>query len=51
MKIAAVDALAGLIAEDELCADMILPSVFDERVVIAVAAAVKRMAIQTGVAH
>jgi malate dehydrogenase (oxaloacetate-decarboxylating) len=51
MKMAAVEALAGLISKEELHADMILPSVFDERVVIAVAAAVKRMAIQTGVAH
>lgn len=51
MKEAAVDALAALISDQELNAGQILPSVFDERVVIALASAVKRAAIRSGVAN
>lgn len=51
MKQAAVDALAALISDQELNAEQILPSVFDERVVIAVASAVKKAAIRSGVAN
>jgi malic enzyme len=40
MKMAAVEAIAGLVAEDELHEDYILPSMFDRRVAEAVAAAV-----------
>jgi malate dehydrogenase (oxaloacetate-decarboxylating) len=39
-KLAAADAIAGLIGNDELAADNIIPSPFDPRVVPAVAAAV-----------
>ena len=51
MKIAAAQALAGLVSEDELCADYILPAAFDPRVKDAVAAAVAEAARRTGVAR
>ena len=51
MKVAAAAAIADLIAESDLRADYIIPSVFDRRVAPAVAAAVSKVAIQTGVAH
>ena len=51
MKIAAANAIAGLISEDELTADYILPTPFDERVKDAVAAAVAEAAKQSGVAR
>jgi len=41
MKLAAVDAIAALVAEDELHDDYILPSMFDRRVAEAVATAVR----------
>jgi malate dehydrogenase (oxaloacetate-decarboxylating) len=41
MKLAAVKAIAGLVAEDELHEDYILPSMFDRRVAEAVATAVR----------
>jgi malate dehydrogenase (oxaloacetate-decarboxylating) len=41
MKLAAVDAIAALVAEDELHEDYILPSMFDRRVAEAVATAVR----------
>jgi malate dehydrogenase (oxaloacetate-decarboxylating) len=41
MKLAAVEAIAGLVAEDELHEDYILPSMFDRRVAEAVATAVR----------
>jgi len=50
MKLAAADALAEVIA-DELTPDHIIPSVFDERVGPAVAAAVARAARADGVAR
>ena len=40
MKLAAAEALAALVSDDELCADFIMPEPFDPRAVEAVAAAV-----------
>ncbi len=51
MKVAAARAIAGVIAENELSADYIIPSVFDRRVADAVAAAVAQAAIEAGVAR
>ena len=51
MKIAAATALAGLIEEDRLCADYIIPAAFDPRVKGAVAAAVAQAARESGVAR
>ncbi len=51
MKMAAAHALAGLIADEDLSADYIIPKAFDERVAPAVAAAVKEAAIRSGVAR
>ena len=50
MKLAAAEALAGLIQDDELSADYIIPKAFDKRVGPAVAAAVADAARRTGVA-
>ncbi|MDA2803704.1 NAD(P)-dependent malic enzyme [Nocardiopsis suaedae] len=50
MKLAAADALADLVGDD-LAADYIIPSTFDERVVPAVAAAVAARARKDGVAR
>ena len=51
MKIAAAEALAGLISEEELSPDYIIPKAFDKRVGPAVAKAVADMARKTGVAR
>ena len=51
MKVAAARALAGLISEDELSADYIIPQAFDKRVGPAVAKAVAEAARKTGVAR
>ena len=51
MKVAAAEAIAGLVADDELNADYILPKAFDPRVGPAVAAAVAQAARDTGVAR
>jgi malate dehydrogenase (oxaloacetate-decarboxylating) len=51
MKLAAAEAIAGVIAEDELHPDYVVPSVFDRRVSIAVAKAVGNAARQSGVAR
>lgn len=51
MKIAAAYAIAELVAEDELREDYVVPDAFDPRVAPAVAAAVARAAIKTGVAR
>ncbi|XKE95458.1 NAD-dependent malic enzyme [Metaplanococcus flavidus] len=51
MKIAAVGAIAGLLSEDELHDDYVIPAPFDSRVAPAVAAAVARAAVETGVAR
>ena len=50
MKIAAARALAGLISDDELCAEYIIPAAFDKRVGAAVAKAVSAAAVKSGVA-
>jgi malate dehydrogenase (oxaloacetate-decarboxylating) len=51
MKIAAARALAGIIPENELTADYIIPAAFDKRVGPTVAAAVAEAARQSGVAR
>ncbi|MBQ0059800.1 MAG: NAD-dependent malic enzyme [Lachnospiraceae bacterium] len=51
MKIAAANAIAGLISDEELSEDYILPAAFDERVGKAVAAAVAEAARKSGVAR
>lgn len=51
MNIAAARAIAGLVSEEELNAEHIIPSVFDRRVAPAVAAAVADAARATGVAR
>lgn len=51
MKIAAVLAIADLIEEKDLRADYVVPDAFDPRVAPAVAAAVAKTAIETGVAR
>ncbi len=51
MKMAAAQALADLISDDELNADYIIPAAFDERVGPAVAKAVADAARRTGVAR
>jgi malate dehydrogenase (oxaloacetate-decarboxylating) len=51
MKLAAANAIAQVIPADELHADYIIPSVFDRRVVHAVAEAVAEAAIASGVAR
>ncbi len=51
MKIAAAKAIAGVISEDELEPDYIIPDAFDERVGKAVAEAVAQAARDTGVAR
>ncbi|QGJ71150.1 NADP-dependent malic enzyme [Planctomycetales bacterium 10988] len=51
MKLAAADAIASVIAEEELLADYIIPSVFDRRVAQAVADAVAQAALDAGVAR
>ncbi|MCH5278264.1 MAG: NADP-dependent malic enzyme [Christensenellaceae bacterium] len=51
MKIAAAEAIAGLISDDELSEDYIMPHAFDERVGKAVAKAVAEAARESGVAR
>ena len=51
MKVAAAEALANLISDDELNEDYIIPAAFDERVGPAVAKAVAEAARKTGVAR
>ena len=51
MKMAAADALAGLISDEELSADYIIPKAFDKRVGSAVAKAVAEAARRSGVAR
>ena len=50
MKMAAADALANLISDEELCAEYIIPKAFDPAVGPAVAAAVAEAARKSGVA-
>jgi malate dehydrogenase (oxaloacetate-decarboxylating) len=51
MKLAAAHAIANLIPENELREDYVVPNAFDPRVAPAVAAAVAKMAMETGVAR
>ena len=51
MKVAAAYAIAGLVGDDELNADYILPAAFDPRVKDAVAEAVAKAARESGVAR
>ena len=51
MKIAAAEALAAVVDDDQLNAECIIPSVFDERVAPAVAAAVAAAAVADGVSR
>jgi malate dehydrogenase (oxaloacetate-decarboxylating) len=51
MQIAAAHALAGVIAEHELAADYVIPSVFDRTVAPAVAQAVAEAAVEQGIAR
>jgi malate dehydrogenase (oxaloacetate-decarboxylating) len=51
MKLAAAHAIAGIISDDELHPDYIIPSVFDRRVGEAVAKEVEEAAYATGVAR
>ncbi len=51
MKIAASYAIASLVSDDQLCANYVIPKAFDERVGKTVAEAVRRAAIESGVAR
>ncbi len=51
MKVAAAYALAGLVSDEELNADYIIPAAFDPRVKDAVAKAVAKAAVDSGVAR
>lgn len=51
MKMAAANAIANLVSDDELSADYIIPKAFDPRVGEAVAKAVSEAAIKSGVAR
>lgn len=51
MKVAAAYAIAGLVSDEELCADYILPKAFDPRVKDALAQAVAEAARKDGVAR
>ena len=51
MKLAAAEALAGLISEEELSDEYIMPAALDDRVAKTVADAVAKAAVRTGVAR
>lgn len=51
MKLAAVDAIAGLVSDEELSEDYVIPGPFDSRVAPEVAAAVAKAAMETGAAR
>lgn len=51
MKVAAAEAIASLVTEDELHEDYVVPSMFDRRVAEAVAEATRQAAWATGVAR
>ena len=51
IKIAAAEAIAGIVSDEELNPEYILPDAFDERVGKAVAAAVAEAARKSGVAR
>ena len=48
MKVAAAHAIANLVSDDELAADYVVPEALDLRVPPAVAAAVARAAVESG---
>lgn len=49
MKVAAAHAIAGVIPEEELSAEYVIPSSFDKRVALAVANAVAQEAVKEGI--
>lgn len=51
MKLTAAYAIASLVSDDELAEDHVIPNAFDERVAPAVAAAVAKAAMDSGVAR
>lgn len=51
MKLAAAQAIAETIQDDEITADYIVPDALDKRIFVNVSEAVKKAAIETGVAH
>ena len=51
MKIAAVEAIASLVSDEELRPEYVIPAPFDPRVAPAVAKAVAKAAMETGVAR
>ena len=51
MKIAAAQAIAGLISQEDLAPDYIIPDPFDKKVAAEVAANVARVAMETGIAR
>ena len=51
MKLAAAHAIAGLVSDDELSAEYVLPKAFDPRVKDAVSEAVAAAARESGVAR
>lgn len=51
MKLAAADALANLVADEDLREDYVVANAFDERIPLAVAKAVADVAVKTGVAR
>jgi malate dehydrogenase (oxaloacetate-decarboxylating) len=51
MKVAAAEAIASVIEDEELSEDYIIPSLFDERVADRVARRVAKVAVETGVAR
>lgn len=51
MKRAAAYAIAGVVTEDKLCADFILPNAFDKNIASVVAEAVAEAAVKSGVAR
>lgn len=51
MKIAAADAISEIIPEEELNEDYIIPGAFDPRVAPAVAKAVAKVAVETGISQ
>lgn len=51
MKIAAVNAIASLVSDEELSSEYVIPRAFDPRVAPEVAAAVAKAAMETGVAR
>ena len=51
MKLAAAEALAALVSDEELAEDYVVANAFDKRVPLAVAKAVAETAIKTGVAR